>query len=206
MADNSKNDRAEEPVPLDYATPTAEARSKFRNAFITTILAIAAAAFFVSIFLPSLIVPSRNGSGTHPRVKCAANLKSIGQAMLLYANDNNGKYPNSFSELISCEEMTSDVLVCPQCSDTPARGATTQQVLQNFGQPGHLSYVYTARGLTSAAPPDAVLAYERPTNHTGGMNVLFGDSHVDFILTAEAQKLIAELQSGHNPPRPEKLK
>jgi prepilin-type processing-associated H-X9-DG protein len=29
------------------------------------------------------------------RVKCASNLRQIGQAMLLYANDNSGKYPRA---------------------------------------------------------------------------------------------------------------
>jgi hypothetical protein len=38
------------------------------------------------------------------------------------------------------------------------------------------------------------------------MNVLFGDYHVDFIQTAEAIKLLAELNAGHNPPRPEALR
>ena len=33
------------------------------------------------------------------------------------------------------------------------------------------------------------------------MNVLFGDGHIEFVHTAEATALIAELTTGHNPPR-----
>jgi len=35
----------------------------------------------------------RNGHETSARVRCASNLRQIGQALLLYANDNGGHYP-----------------------------------------------------------------------------------------------------------------
>jgi prepilin-type processing-associated H-X9-DG protein len=52
----------------------------------------------------------------------------------------------------------------------------------------------------------AVLAYELPGTHGGKYgNVLFADSGVQTFDAQSLTNLIAELQSGHNPPRPEKL-
>ena len=36
---------------------------------------------------------------TQMRIKCASNLRQIGQAMLLYANENKGKYPDDLGTL-----------------------------------------------------------------------------------------------------------
>jgi hypothetical protein len=38
------------------------------------------------------------------------------------------------------------------------------------------------------------------------MNVLFGDGHVEFIAQPNADKMIAELKAGHNPPRREMMR
>ena len=39
---------------------------------------------------------ARQTRETENRVRCAANLRTIGQAMLLYANENNNQYPRTF--------------------------------------------------------------------------------------------------------------
>jgi len=40
---------------------------------------------------------SRQSGGTSNRVKCASNLRQIGQALLLYANENRGAYPRTLA-------------------------------------------------------------------------------------------------------------
>jgi hypothetical protein len=35
------------------------------------------------------------------------------------------------------------------------------------------------------------------------MNVLYADTHVDWVDAPKARKLMAELNAGHNPPRAE---
>jgi len=50
-------------------------------------------ALLISILLPSL----NRARETANRVKCASNLRQIGQAILLYSNDNNGPYPRTIS-------------------------------------------------------------------------------------------------------------
>jgi prepilin-type processing-associated H-X9-DG protein len=47
--------------------------------------------FLIAIFLPTR---TRTEHGSN-RVKCASNLRMIGQAILLYSNDNRGAYPRT---------------------------------------------------------------------------------------------------------------
>jgi prepilin-type processing-associated H-X9-DG protein len=68
--------------------------------------------------------------------------------------------------------------------------------------PGHLSYVYLGKGRNMMTRNNVVLAHEAPSNHANqGMNVLFGDGHVDWFDAQSAPRLLGELQAGHNPPR-----
>ena len=55
---------------------------------VELLVVIGIIALLISILLPSLNRAREQAN----RVKCAANLKTIGQTMLLYANENKGKY------------------------------------------------------------------------------------------------------------------
>jgi prepilin-type processing-associated H-X9-DG protein len=139
------------------------------------------------------------------RVKCGSNLRQIGQAIALFAHANGGSFTPDFETLLLSEDITFEVMVCPSSGDTKAPGPTTRSTIGNLrGKPGHCSYVYAGRGLTTATVTAAhVVAYEPPTNHGGdGMNVLFGDGHVEFLNRAESKYVLAELKAGYNPPRP----
>jgi len=58
---------------------------------VELLVVIGIIALLISILLPSL----NRARETANRVKCSANLKSLGQALLLYANDNKGLYPRT---------------------------------------------------------------------------------------------------------------
>ena len=105
--------------------------------------------------------------------------------------------------LLSDEDLTSEVYVCPSSQDERATGETPQEVARRLSEPGHLSYVYAARGKSRTAGDDVVLAYDRPVNHPvrTGINVLYGDGHVEFESPREVEWILAELGAGHNPPR-----
>jgi prepilin-type processing-associated H-X9-DG protein len=130
--------------------------------------------FLLSIMLPSL----NRARETANRVKCAANERSIGQAILLYCNDNQGTYPPDLVTLLKSEDITANLFVCPTSNDTPA--PTPDQLLSG----GHCSYVYLGKGFTSMTASGVIL-YENANDHGGGVNMLFADGSVQFIPKAD---------------------
>jgi prepilin-type processing-associated H-X9-DG protein len=69
------------------------ARHPFRSAFtIVHLLAvIGIIAFLIAMMLPALCRSTEQGN----RVKCASNLRQIGLAIQMYANDNKGAFPRT---------------------------------------------------------------------------------------------------------------
>jgi len=161
-------------------------RSRKTGAFtlVELLVVIGIIALLISILLPSL----NKARETANRVKCAANLRSIGQTMLLYENDNHGLYPRVYWDgtkttcnydaatnglnadlvpgvspftigatavnnvtmslfmLLSQEDVTSGIFVCPSSNATPDNygggqlTALNRVVFQSVQ--GNLSYSY----------------------------------------------------------------
>ncbi len=196
---------ADDQIRLDYATPQPGSRRSTRQVIFLTGGFVLLALFIASVLLSSFNPPRVESN----RVKCSSNLRQIGQAMLLYANDSGGKYPDHIEDLL-VEEITPDVFVCPNSNDTYAAvGPTTQATQANLIAPGHCSYIYCGKGFTSSASANTIFAYEPLGNHKdegNGSNVLFGDGHVEFVEKKLMTKILAELAAGQNPPRAEKLR
>jgi prepilin-type processing-associated H-X9-DG protein len=137
------------------------------------------------------------------RTRCGSNLRQIGQAILVYSMEHSGRRPASIEDLL-CADITPAVFVCPYADDSVARtGPTTRATAANVTSGGHLSYVILFDAIDKEPAVDVVVAYEPLSNHQGaGTNVLYADGHVDFQPVPQATRLIAELSTGHNPPRP----
>ncbi len=66
-------------------------RGRFAFTLIELLVVIAVVAVLISLFVPAL----RGARAAALDTRCLANLRSIGQAVVLYANDNKEKYPIS---------------------------------------------------------------------------------------------------------------
>jgi prepilin-type N-terminal cleavage/methylation domain-containing protein/prepilin-type processing-associated H-X9-DG protein len=118
-------------IPHTRLRPS-RARRKRGFGIIELLVVIGIIALAIAMLMPSLC----RSRETANRVKCASNLRSVGQAMLLYANDNKGAYPRAtFVEgalptwgtaapapndvsaalfiLLRTQDITPEVFVCP---------------------------------------------------------------------------------------------
>ncbi len=95
------------------------------------------------------------------RVVSGTNLKCIGNASHVYANDYDDKYPSDLQVLVTECDLSPDSLESPR---KPSR----------FDGP---SYILIP-GLTGDAAANIVLAYENPAFCENEINVLYCDGHV----------------------------
>ena len=150
-----------------------------------------------AVLLGVFLLPRLNTTrAISPRVKSATNLRQIGEAILLYSNDFQGQFPDSFRTILLNEDVTSDTFVSPSRDETPAGGATTREVANDLDSGGHVSYIYLGKGLTTkTALPNTIVAYEMPVPTDGG-NVLFGDGHVEFFDGPVLSKIVGRASTG----------
>src|SRR5205823_6456516 len=122
----------------------------------------------------------RSSAESSYRVNCAANLRQIGLAIVVYSNRNHGEYPDTFGRLVLSGDITNEVFVCWSTNDTRSAAPTTRAQAAEIDAGKHVSYIYLGRGMNSQTiTTDTVVACEPLSNHGGaGMNVLFGDGHV----------------------------
>jgi prepilin-type processing-associated H-X9-DG protein len=129
------------------------------------------------------------------RVRCSANLKTIGLALNLYADDNGGRYPDDFRPLVLKIDLNPECCVCPSSFEERAPGQTQQEISENLLKEHYCSYVYLGKGLSRPVAADRVVAYEQLKNHVEGMNVLYGDGHTEWVSGEAAETLLKQLEA-----------
>lgn len=147
------------------------------------------AGLMTSILLPSL----NRARETANRVKSASNLRMIGQAILLHSNENRGKYPDTLAPLLTGQELAVQVFDNPRNGDLeiPADIINDPEALGLFVNDNG-DYIYVGAGKDNRVPADVIIAYENPEGLEDGINILFGDGHVEFILMEQALQMIEE--------------
>ena len=173
-------------IPLDYQTPTPAPRNRL---IYWIVCSIGVGFLAVALVAPTMNKPRVSSN----RVKSASNLRSIGQCIRLYCNDNNGDYPDSFATILLNEDVISGVFVNPASNDTPATGPTTQAAAAQLLAGGHCSYIYMGRGLNAkTVDPNTIVAREILLNPTDGAYMLFADGHVEPVDPAHTALIIAK--------------
>ncbi|HTL31284.1 MAG TPA: hypothetical protein VL282_18775 [Tepidisphaeraceae bacterium] len=136
----------------------------------------------IAVSLPFAVVRARQQA---QMVQCASQLRSLTIGIYAYANGNSGWTPPSLNIAL----IGIPVYACPAAG-------------------GFSNYVYVAKSIrmNTVRGSDYVTIYEPPTNHARGSNFAFLDGHVEMVPPARAQKIIAELNAGFNPPRAANIK
>jgi prepilin-type processing-associated H-X9-DG protein len=184
------------PTPLGYTSRKARRPGWLRVTCMTALLI--GVAFLVWSAITNLQSMQVHDDNFRPR--CATNLREMGLAIIMYANQHGGNFPDDLQALYSDQDLASDTLFCPTTPPPLQSNATTQQAIAAINA-GRSSYIYVGKGLTVHSPDDVVVMYEPLSDHTVGINVLFADAHVEWLELAEAKKLLARFAAGEEQVR-----
>ncbi len=136
---------------------------------------------WIGIMLPALGAARQ----TAMELKSSTQLRSIGQAMTVYASSNDGRFPpadRAFEILLDEGLLAPEILVSP------------------LEDGDGVSYILTGLGEQSFSATE-ILAYEDPKHMDGGVHVLFGDGIVQSIPHERFEEMLAE-QERQRPSSP----
>jgi prepilin-type processing-associated H-X9-DG protein len=169
---------------------------------------VAQNALLLSIMLPSL----NRARETANRVKCASNMRQIGQGIILYANENKGNFPPDQGTIFLTQDIHHSRFICPSSGhepniapsprpNTPEYEKWRKDVAEAINK--NSDYVYPGKGMNFNVGAETIILYEKPDAHGGqGMNILYGDGHVEFMFMRDAQRLIEAQKAGRKGGNP----
>jgi hypothetical protein len=132
---------------------------------------VAGAAMGAGILMPALARTRQMAQ----RMMSGTNLTSIGKALLIYASENEGNYPQNLQVLVDKAGLS------PKSLESPHKP-------EWFDGP---SYIYIA-GQSATMNPQNIIAYDNPEFCPDGVNVLFNDTHVQHM---EPDEFLRELRA-----------
>lgn len=125
-------------------------------------------------------------------------MKSIAQALIMYIQRSQGKFPDDLGELLASSSgrtLSPASFVCPNAEHehVPGRNSMTPEQVTDWMN-ANTDYIYIGKGhTTGSAKSETVILYEKPQiENLQGINMLYGDGHVNFMSLEMAEKLIEE--------------
>lgn len=133
-------------------------------------------------------------------IRSVANLRQLLAAMLMYAQDNDGRMPKQLTDLLPYAGNTPSVFVRPnQRIPAAVRNGTPEEIAQWLGS--NAAYVYIRRSerlLEIRNPGEVIVLHERIDDRqpTSFVAVGFADGHAESMMVMRLQELLAAQQQG----------
>ena len=159
---------------------------------------MAAPALLAGVAMPAM----QNARQQAMRVQSMSNLRQIGMGMMLYANENKGRFPADLGTLATMD-LSPQVFVAPQTGKAvppDVAGGNAEQKKAWANQ--NADYVYLGAGLGVNVPNTAetIVAYEKPEVNRGqGTTALFADGHVEWLPVPVAMQRLQQQNKAKAP-------
>jgi prepilin-type processing-associated H-X9-DG protein len=152
------------------------------------VVALPIVAMLMGIMMPALARARYMGQ----RAICTNNLKQLGLATIMYADNNKSKYPTSdkWCDLIERYHKNDKLYICPSAEQGKCNYAINKNLPEysiQIKRTSELVLLFETKPGWNQSGGSELLTTE---NHHGeGCNVAFCDGHVSFIKTGDINKL-----------------
>ena len=148
---------------------------RWRRKWLVIVLSLVILGGVVGLLLPAMNRPT----GCRRRPKCKSSLRNIGLGCQLYADENDGAFPDSLMQLVPKYIDNPKIFSCPS---SPSNW-------EDFNSGNVTEYSSSYRlipGMRADMPSTFILAYDKAQNHGGvGGNAVFVDGHVEWLRSGE---------------------